>query len=218
MKLFYLKINPEELGKIPQDSSVIGFYNFAHPNSVYNIYFPKHEEKVIFPQGLNLGRGAKFTDFTAPAFLIHPYLVISKTFYKILTNFRLPAGRKEEIKLKKGLVEKDYIIFWAYDQHDSYLDYPLSEFELYDREEDRFNPIVKPIEINKLKDYLSLKESLGSDKRLICCNPIFNLAAIKEDLFLMPSSLNGVGYIVTEPLKKALEDAGLTGIILEEVV
>jgi len=213
MKFYYLKLNPEAFGTVPQESRVMGDYNFNDPCSVYNIASIKEYDRIIFPKGLYLKPRAKFTDLTVLSIILYA-LVFSEAFNQVLKNFKLPEGRWDQLILKKGKTERMYTLYCPYSQSDSYLDFKSAEFELFDREERQ----SEMIEINNYEEYLSLKESLNFDKQILCRHPKFNPEVIKEDLFLMPSCANGFGYIVTEPLKVALENAGLTGVTLEEVI
>lgn len=212
MKFYKLKTNPEALGTVPQASKVIGDYDFNHPCSVFKIFSLKKFDQVIFPKGLYMKPRAKFTDLTSLSIILYA-LVFSEAFNQVLKKYKLPEGRWDRLILKKGKTEKEYTIYAPYSQNDSYLDFKLTEFELLDMEEGQ-NEII---EINNYEDYLSIKESLTSDQRILCRRPKYNPEVIKEDLFLMPSCVNGFGYIVTEPLKIALENADLTGISFEEV-
>ena len=212
MKFYYLRRNAEVMGTVPQESKVIGNYNFSHPYSVYKIASLKEYDRVIFPEGLYLKPRAKFTDLTCLAIISYP-LVFSEAFNQVLKNFKLPEGRWDQLILRKGKNERMYTLYSAYSQKDSYLNFKSTEFELFDREERK----SEIIEISSYEDYLSARENLNSDQRILCRHPKFDPEVVKEDLFLLPSCANGAGYIVTEPLKIALENAGLTGIILEEV-
>ena len=212
MKFYYLKLNPEAFGTVPQESKVIEFYNFNHPRSVYNIASLKEYNQVIFPKGFHLKPRARFTDLACLS-TISLALIFSEAFNQVLKKFKLPEGRWDQLILKKGNTERVYIIYSSYSQDDSYLDFKSTEFELFDREERQ----SEKISLNNYEDYLTLKESLNFDKQILCRRPKFTPEVIKEDLFLMPSCANGFGYIVTEPLKIALESAELTGITLEEV-
>ena len=212
MKLYYLRRDAEVMGTVPQESRVMGDYNFNDPCSVYNIASIKEYDRIIFPKGLYLKPRAKFTDLTILS-IISFSLVFSEAFNQVLKNFKLPEGRWDRLILKKGKTERMYKLYCPYSQNDSYLDFKSAKFELFSFEEGQSEKIA----INNYEDYLSIKESLTSDQRIICRHPKYNPEIIKEDLFLMPSCAK-FGYIVTEPLKIALENAGLTGVILEEVI
>ena len=66
---------------------------------------------MIFPEGLNLGRRAKFTDLTSISIISYPFLIFSEAFDRVLTNFKLPEGGREQIKLKKG--NSDNLILYS---------------------------------------------------------------------------------------------------------
>jgi len=212
MKLYYLKRNAEVMGTVPQASKVIGDYDFNHPCSVFKIASIKEYDRIIFPKGLYMKPRARFTDLTRLSITSFA-LVFSEAFHQVLKNFSLPEGRWDRLTLKKGKTERIYTLYCPYSQNDSYLNFKSTKFELFDFEEGQSEKIA----INNYEDYLSIKESLTSDQRIICRHPEYNTEVIKEDLFLMPSCAK-FGYIVTEPLKLALENAGLTGVILEEVI
>ena len=196
--------------KIPNDKL---FYE--EPRFIGSIY----NEKINFHPYLldiELYPKSKINDLILDGGPISTKLIVSGKLKLILENYRKTGMQFFNINvLKKDNIYNDYWILNIYEKSFEAINFEKSE--IY-KTFNTFN-LLEKLEINSLKEFLQIKneiELLGYPngifiKKIEICNEI------ELDFYILTNIEGGVKYIVSENLKKEIEDASCTGIEFQPI-
>lgn len=210
----FYRINPnvkkEIVGQQPQVEKVISEIYVESPEYITRIGFKKIDSAVYIPDCV-LAKNSKITDLITTSPLSH-YNLLSKKLKDIIE-----ASHPKGIQiLPVNLVAEDQVIqYWILHPYIFpmyYLNFAMSKIFLTKW---GFRK-VESISLNNLKEFREKVAELEIPNFLLIEKPVLQ-KMIKEDFFMLRWVEGGVGYFVSELLKKKIEDAGCTGIEFELV-
>jgi len=196
------------LGVFPQTIFAQFGVPMDHPDNLFSHYAKKvaDPDTVIVPQPV-LEKNAKHTDLITNLYAAGR-LIISDLLKKILDK----TGSAGLQFFPTNLIDKSSTVpgYWivttfAYDY--GAIDFSASRFSIHELGANRIS-----IEIANANEFLSIVNQTAYPKG-ISIDTLFFLPDLKADLLLLRYVYGGVGYFVSEKLKKEIEDAGCTGIV-----
>ncbi len=210
MNYFYLDHDPKSLGFVPQNDGFVGFYQADAPNAFYNYLYSGTELDLAVPEGLRIRHRAKLTDMLSIGEAHFHYLIVSARFLALLSTFRLPPHKVFPINAVKGTKVVQYHILVIKHNYMEIIDYEKTAFCI--RDTTTMPSTIKPCTITDANEFERVASSLkhpfylGSTAFKLQDQP-------KLDLFKLAGTLGASpNYIVTEQLKIATEQSGMTGI------
>lgn len=215
MKFYRIRHNHniKETGKYPQIKDVTYPSTYDSPKSINTARFTKIEFEPEVPRPI-LDSKAKKTDLIEEIPSAPFNILISEKLKSILE-----ANRKDGIQffrgsvLHDGLEDKGYWFLNIYVFNNEYIDYKNSLVN-WEKKADDFEKTysVTSVELNLSKDdFTAAKEKAREKLEAFYIKNLF-LQDVKEDFFGLNVVEGGVGYFISEKLKKEIEDAGCTGI------
>jgi hypothetical protein len=215
MKYFIIKdsLNQKIVGHdYPQVHKFIKGYNEEGEHSLYSLY--EYEES--FPDyvpdldGFMLAGYAKLTDFVSSSFSSN-ILIISPNARSLMSQFHLCSHRFYPLGLYKRGIKHDYFLFLYLSDYSDFVDYNQTTFMEYYT---KIQMEPRPIRIISKNDFISKRELLNNKdgfSHTIRADKIVMAESFNKDLdFFSISWVDGKTY-VSERLKNAIEDSGLTG-------
>ena len=224
-KMNYFKIyesaDEKVIGMSPQISNAIYPTTFDSSNTLAMLSFSKANSFTEIPKG-TLNKKAHLSDLMSVSFF-SGQLFISHKFYNIL---KIPPGKGVEF-LKTSLIKgheefKDYWIVNPYLTDYSFIDCSKCEFVFTDSMgKIEFERVV----FDSSKDFIEA-HLRNREEAPIIGYPKFRPLVIKRIAFKDDSEFDffsvlgvkpsGIGYYVSERLKKEIEKQGCTGIVFKE--
>lgn len=223
----YYRINFTLDSKIRGNNDYIKDYKLKIPPITGQVYWevPKfvgniHHEKIDFEPYLldiELFANSKVNDFIMQGGPVSSMLVLSGKLKIILESFRKTGMQFFNINiLKKNEIFNDYWLLNQYEFNQEFIDFKKSNI-IYEKKDVDFNITfsTKNIKIN-VNDIDEFNVYLEKAKQKIEIITIEKLKLkenyINEDFFALRYVTGGVGYYVSEKLKKVIEEAESKGI------
>lgn len=215
MNYFALKthLNEKVLGEYPQIKEYIHHCNIdEEPNFIDKFFFEKIEIQPVL-SNVVLNANANQTDFidTFGSIGFNFGYLISDRFKQILDNFKCYG-----IQFFKTYViqnDKNIANYWQTNLYDfpfQHIDFLKTNFILKDRDSNR-NLITELINFNNIDEFNLFISTIRYPKMISVKNLSFN-ESMDLDFFSLRFVDGAQKGIVSESLKKELEDAGCTGI------
>lgn len=214
----YFKISPspnvEEAGCFPQSETMSKEYYHNGP-FIWEADFTKElSANFLKPiDSIVLKSSAKITDIISAAPINSlSFLVISNRFLDLLYRFDLPTELQAlDTFVQHKKAKYNYKLLYIHD-----LGWPIINFERTEFWVTSIGGIKKQkIEINSLEAFFKEKEKLGHSAFIKAEKLALSYSHIKTDIFRL--HLIGGGYYVSQKVKTAIEEAGLTGFRFEPV-
>lgn len=191
--------------KIPNDKLF-----WEEPMFIGNVY----NEKINFEPYLldiELFSNSKINDLIMDGGPVATKLVMSSKLKSILERFRKTDIQFFSINvLRKNEVYNNYWILNMYGCNEEYIDYENSKVILRKKKKEGGTHLI----LIDVKDICNFEIEI--DKAQVNLESLYieNLALknVEEDFFMFRYVEGGVGYFVSEKLKKEIEEAGCTGI------
>lgn len=214
MRYFFINnsINPKVLGHYPQVKDIKQNCDvWDEPRFIEHTHFTKIDFEPITANAV-LHTKSKLTDLISVTGMgFTRKLLMSETLKTILE-----ANRKTGLQFFKssviydGFVIEDYWILNIYEVDMQFIDF--SKSDIY-RTEYTVNKIEK-INIDSYNEFLNERDKINQQgyPAGIMIDPVKLNQSISEDFFAILDVMGGVNYIVSEKLKKEIEDANCTGI------
>lgn len=214
MKYFSINnsLNPEILGHYPQVKEIKqNCHVWDEPRFIEHIHFTKIDFEPITANAI-LNPKSKLTDLISVTGMgFTRKLLMSETLKAILE-----ANRKTGLQFFKssiiydGFVIEDYWILNVYEIDMDLIDVEKSNFVWRKRKEEG-GTYLSHVKFNSLDEFA---KKISEDKLegKLYLNKIIIKEGTKEDFFTLLDVEGGVKYIVSEKLKKEIEDANCTGI------
>lgn len=184
------------------------------PNNMGNIYFKRLNEKISPPPQPILNTRAKKTDLIGAGFYGSSFRLLISTVLKEILEKEHHQGLQF---IKTSIIHKkiEYGNYWltnifSFDM--SFINYPKSSIQV----DSLGNMKVRDIEIESEAMFEKVQSSLVLPERLFISKPCIK-ATTSQHLILLRHVSGGVGYYVSEKLKKEIEEAGCIGIDFEAV-
>ena len=199
-------------GSYPQSEGMTDNYPYNREDSVWNINYDT--ELVPNLDAIRLVQGAKLLDMLSSVVISEMIgKIVSENFKELLHNFRLPAHRFFEAKVincrKREIREQQYYLFRVLEHQNQYIDFDKSEFYVHRRGVGEVNTI----NIGTANDLEKTPEEQGLGiGQYIKPKFITLFPEVDYDIF---SFRRFAGFFVSERLKTAVENQGLTGIKFE---
>lgn len=204
-------LNNKILGN--HDQVIKGVYpcSIYDPQFVDQIFFEKSTFHPLTAKAI-LNKGAKLTDLINSSIVgIGLKLFLSGKLKRIIEEntdqgiefFRTPI-------LKNNVEYTDYFLLNAYVDRMDRVDFKNSEINLRIRKKEGGTEIVK-IKTETRDDFLATKEFHKNAVGLTFINKL-KLQNVKEDFLLIGYMQGGPGYLVSEYLKRKIEENNCTGI------
>ena len=197
-------IDLKEIGVSGQIQTV--FHQLAREEQVESIYKINPQKIIDFdfnPPPFKLERMAKKTDWLNNIFL-NQMITISPRFLKMLEQFSLPDHQIFPARVFHEDVEFNYFLVYFYPpMQDKFIDFEESEFV-----KDYFGAFKNTLEINSLEEYKVARSQIKLPEGITFSKLVFK-KDIPYDIFRF--FLLGRGIYISEKLKNAIQEAGLTG-------
>lgn len=223
MKFYRLfrEFNPEVVGMMPQLFNPEGISSIESKHYLGNLFFEKITDAVEVPTG-HLHRKAKLTDWMVAGFLQKP--LISGRLYNMLPGFKI-----EGLEFVRGSFYQGNSLLTGYYYINPYRNF----FEILDLKTTGFatmtNPLSKvPLDNFRLQSYDEVtlafaKQDKSAIENGMLHQPLFiaHLAfreGVDADFFALRGLLSGgIGFFVSDKLRKSMVEAGITGIVFREI-
>ena len=216
-KLTNFYTDPSELGVIPQ---LAKWYKRADWEKVYSGIEGELPDDWQTPV-VALHPKAKLTTQLTGILLAPVVLTLKKSFVKFLQDFDLPPHKTWPILLIHSDQDiHDYVLFHISDP----LDHELIDIEkssFYAAEGIPYGGKLEgePIQIKDAEEYKRVKLELkyeDSSRSLYSTPAVFDFSRTNHDLIRMTNEPH-LGYFLSQKLKDAIEEYGVTGIGWEEL-
>lgn len=214
MKYFSINnsLNPKVLGHYPQVKDIKqNCHVWDEPRFIEHTHFTKIDFEPITANAV-LHPKSKLTDLiSATGMGFTRKLLMSETLKTILE-----ANRKTGLQFFKssviynGFVIEDYWILNVYEIDMNFVDVEKSNFVWRKRKEEG-GTYLSDVKFNTLDEFAKKISEENLEGKLYL-NRITIKEGIKEDFFTLLDVEGGAKYIVSEKLKKEIEDANCTGI------
>jgi len=218
------------------------FYRLSWDSDTRNVgESPQGQESIKFGDVQNFGIGSPgvIDDIDLPEPILHKkailtdyldivaissnlFMVIHERFLDFIKSFYIGKYQAWPILIHhKSKQLTDYYLFRLNDICDEdYVDYHASEFFI---EKGGLGlPIERiPVQIHDYQEFIRKREEIRNQKEanpiLKSYRTILNLSNAKKDLFRLYETPSCGGYYISERLKNAIEEAGLTGMAFKEI-
>lgn len=207
-------INNDEIGEYPQCNGVLKPYNFRGEHSIWKIdYWQPINFDIKIPV-FKLYNHAKWTDCVSSAtFKSGAIRLCTPQFIDVLKQFEVSSYQQYATEVGRLGELRKYSFLYFSEIHNQYIDYNKSIFYVrYVFNEER----PKTVQIFRFRDEMDYNQKRQELHRLVRGRQMFiyyklylKEAAIKLDLFRIYGFYQGL--IISERLKKALEESNLTG-------
>ena len=208
-------LNAKIVGKFFQSETIAWNYgNIDNPKLLNNIYFQKVDFDPIVPIPL-LHKKAKITDLIScvnAGGSLH--LIMTEKLKKIIEKHRLKGLQFFKTSLiKEDIKYDDYFAMNMYESNMEFVDFVNSNVNVRVRKNEGGTELVK-IQLNTLEEFVSTIDFHKEKMEIVTIDNVFLKDKVNEDFFML---INGVRMIVSEKLKKEIEDAGCTGIEFQPI-
>lgn len=203
-------VNKEIVGQQPQIEKVISKIHVESPEYITKVGFKKIDSYVYVPDCV-LAKNAKITDFITTSSLSH-YNLLSKKLKDIIQASQPKGIQILPINL---IIQDQTIQYWILHPYSFAMNYINFENSRIFLTKWGFRKIEN-ISLNSLKEFTDKITELEIPNFLLIEKPVLH-AMIKKDFFMLRWVEGGVGYFISERLKKQIEVAACTGIEFEHV-
>lgn len=214
MKYYSLEheIHKEVIGPYPQSEGMAEYYPYKREDS---IRFLGYENNFV-PNldAIQLSRGAKLTDMLSVV-VINKLAgkILSERFKMLLQSFHLPKHcffKAKVISYKKETIsDPQYYLFRLLEHQNKFINFDKSEFYIHRRGKGK----IADIHICKESDLDQSPEELGLGSGQFIRPEFITLFSEADfDIFCFK---HFAGFFISERLKTAIEQSGLTGIRFE---
>lgn len=225
MKFFriYNSSKAEEVGFYPQVFNAVVNYDIYDENSAYHLHFSKATEKTLWPI-CKLSGKAKKTDLISISFTsLSNQLLVSSKLYSIIANNNSSSVQLIKSKLIINAKKQDeYWIINPIISKISNLDIHNSTFAYLKSIGSTNKTFIRFENMNDLIIEFDRNNQVAKSRNLENYKPfiideVFINKACEDDIFaLAPLDYAGIGYFVSEKIKKEIQAAGCTGIVFTE--
>jgi hypothetical protein len=207
-------MNTKIVGKFFQSETIaLNYGNIDNPKLLNNMYFQKVDFDPIVPIPI-LHKKAKVTDLVSCVNATSAgQLIISKKLKNIIEKHRTKGLQFFKTSIIKEDIEyDDYFSLNMYETNNEFIDFSKTTiiYRKYNPKKMNETELIKVdsiVEFNSLIDNRNILDEISLNN--ICIKN-----DVSEDLFMIKY---GVKHIVSESLKKEIEDAGCTGIEFQPV-
>ena len=217
MNYYYLKYFVSSEKSNTQISEISGDHNFNDDSGIYafaKIDFPNISEIKY----LLLDKGAELADIMNAVMLVPSGLLINEKVKEILSNFNLP-NHKYYSALVKDFHGKVYPYNWLQTSKErdmrSYIDFKLSSFKI---RKDMIGLISESVQINSEEELNKIQDNLEFGLAVNLSSLVFKKDFSRLNIDLFKVRRLGRDWIISERLKKSLEDAKVTGVRIEPAI
>ncbi len=200
--------------------------DYIHKSSIYD---PKYigrikYEKIDFKPYLldiELFENSKIADLIESGGQVSTKLILSSKLKSIIEKHRKTGMQFFNINiLHKKNIYSDYWILNMYEFNLEYINFEECSI-FYEKKSDDYDTTYKTenIRINpkSYNEFLTYREKAQEKMEIIKIERLSILDPTPENFFMLKHVHGGVGYFVSEILKKEIEDAGCTGIEFQPV-
>jgi len=208
-------MNTKIVGKFFQSENIFWNYgNIDNPKLLNNIYFQKVDFDPIVPIPV-LHKKAKITDLISCVnATCGGQLIMSEKLKKIIEKNREKGLQFFKTSIIKEDIEyDDYFAMNVYESNMEFVDFVKCIVNVRVRKKEGGTELIK-IQVNTLEEFLSAIDFHKEKMEIVTIDKIFLKNQANEDFFML---INGVKMIVSERLKKEIEDAGCTGIEFQPI-
>ena len=203
-------LNEKIVGSYPQAEEAKHNCNvWDEPLFIKNFYFEKIEITPIVSNAI-LKNNSKLTDLISiPVMGFSNKLLISGKLKKIIEKYKESGIQYFQSGVyHKNRFFEDYWVMNIFEFNNEYIDFEKTEFSLRIRKKGGGTELKK-ININST-DELSEKIAFHKKKQeIVKAERVFIRTKINDNFFVLKNSIK---YIVSENLKKEIEESGCTGI------
>ncbi len=223
MNYYLFKFHPEEMRVVPQSQKMKHPYDFLAPDSLWNLV-AHHGKRGFVPNTgtILLEYHAKRTDIlSVVAINSNCAILASPRLFDLIQTF--PTEEYETTPARVEHRKKEYVYYLLrFPFHSNqFVDYKHSKFRISG---DQTPTGMEPVEIDTYETYCEIQERLNQEdagkpanQRRNVCIELLYLDTNRIDLHLFRLYKLSFGFIVSEALKTAIENAGLTGMQFEPV-
>lgn len=202
--------NLNEVGKYPQCSGKF-LTTWDSPKSLASVFKKKIDSNNIEIPEFNLVNKARQTDLLSTNFL-DLMLVVSPRF-KDLLNLK----NNKDLQFFRSIIHgnKTSAECWIinpFSFKNDYIDYRASIIKCSDSTGSSYLRVMNQREFEQL-----IESGRKNGKIYVISSPKLYLDNVKEDFFLLDGVAGGIGYYVSENLKKEMDHTGFTGITFTKV-
>lgn len=165
-----------------------------------------------------LRKKAKPTSLLSVVAIPPRFLTIDSALMQFLVKFSTEPIQSWKIKVvhRGSFLERYNLLYMPNFSNEELIDFSKSSF--YEGEFANWRYKGSEIEIKSLNEWTEIKESLKPERKVIKRNHLtINLSGLQRDLVRVWCHYFLDGYIVSEKLKAAIEEAGFTGILFTEI-
>jgi len=198
-------LNSKEIGKYPQSEDSVILTTTDDPLFTDNLRWRK-VDRYLAPKPI-LMKKAKLTDLISAVRGTSLRLVISDKLKTILEKYSGSMQYFYTSVIYKGEEIEDYWLTNPFEFDYDAVDYTKSIVTL----RERTTWVDKPVIVKSADEFEELVEKIEETNLAPHIRPVHFLPPVK-DFFVLSYVRGGIGYYVSEKLKKEIEDAGCTGI------
>lgn len=161
---------------------------------------------------------AKPTSLLSVVAIPSNFLTVDSALVEFFTKFSTDPNKTWKIKVvhKSNILELYNLMYIPNSLGEEIIDFSKSSF--YEGAFANWRYKGGEIEIKSLNQWKEIKENLKQERKVIKYNHLtINLSRIETDLIRVSCQYFLNGYIVSERLKTAMEEAGFTGIIFKDI-
>lgn len=218
MKYFFINnsLNPKVLGHYPQVKSIKQNCDlWDEPKFIEHIEFVKVNFQAITANAV-LHPKSKQTDLINVSGMgFTRKLLMSGELKKILENNRKSGLQFFKSNLIKDIEIDDYWVLNMYEINQDYIDFTQANIYLTEYTVNK----IRKLNIQNYQEFRGVKDEINLQgyPAGIMIEEFMLIDNIHQDFFAVSDVMGGVKYIVSEKLKKEIEDAGCTGIEFQPV-
>lgn len=206
-------LNTKIVGKFFQSENITHDYG-DDPKFLNNIHFKKVDFDPIISIPI-LHKKAKITDLISNVNAggrLH--LIISEKLKNIIEKHRTNGLQFFRTSIIKNNISYDnYFSINMYESNMDFVDFKKSNISVRVKKK-KGGTEQKSIQVNTLNEFLSAVDFHKEKMEIVTIDNIFLNNRVNEDFFVLK---NSVKYVVSEKLKKEIEDAGCNGIEFQPI-
>jgi len=118
--------------------------------------------------------------------------------------------------IKKDIIFNDYWLLNMFELNNESIDFQKCKISVVTKKKEGGTE-RKLLTINSLSEFIEVVNFYKKNMEIVSINNIYLNSNVSEDFFMLQYVEGGIKYIVSEKLKKEIEDAGCTGIEFQPV-
>lgn len=184
-------------------------YDPDAPRALFSLYW-KDDFPDYIPDldGMMLAGSAKLTDFVSNAFTVNLKFISPKA-KAVMEQYNLGLHKFHPLGLYKRKVKQDYYAFHLYPR--GYIDYVDFEKTSFVQKECYGRNFYGEVEVNSLEEFLEKRKKMNKENLTICGSKIVMGNSFDKELDFFEIRWIDTETYVSERLKNAIEENGLTG-------